>query len=199
MKDSLFERVITNNFIWNHIQREYIVPFWSKSLVLPKGFLALELGCRSGVCTTILYDYFKPDKLNAFEPNEQYAQRACELVSIEYAGKIMVSPGKFSSILAPDEQYDVVFDFFNINRSQDWHKSIKEVSRVLKPGGYFAFGEIYDLSIGKYLSHSLFKKPVGDVFNRKAFVKQLANNKLRLLEENKNLWGHGIIGVAKKS
>ncbi|MBI3660772.1 methyltransferase domain-containing protein [Candidatus Acetothermia bacterium] len=66
------------------------------------------------------------------------------------------------SLSFPERLFDSVFEFYVLHHIQDYGKAIKEVQRILKPGGNFYATDI---------SQRFFKLPViGSLFPHEALV-----------------------------
>jgi ubiquinone/menaquinone biosynthesis C-methylase UbiE len=102
-----------------------------------------------------------------------------------------------TNIASRDGSYDVVFDFFTLDHVEDWRRGISEISRVLKPGGFFAFSELYDNAVRNYLLRNI--RPKEDRFDRQELVKSLAESRMRLMERQNGMYGYGLAGVARKN
>jgi ubiquinone/menaquinone biosynthesis C-methylase UbiE len=192
------EKTLLNNSIWLLAQRRHLLSVWKDSLLLPGGSTLLEVGCGRGAGAVMLFEEFNPSRLDAFDVDEYMVTKAKRYAS-EYEGKINIRLGDVSKLDAPDETYDAVFDSFTLHHVVDWRKGLSEISRVLKPGGYFAFGELYGNTIRSYVIRNILHHPLEERFDRGHLVKALAENRMRLMERKNNLWGMGMIGVAKKS
>jgi len=194
------EKAIINNFVWAAVQRKHIVPVWRASLDLPPDAVASEVGCGRGAGSMILYEEFKPARIDAFDVDENMVKKAKKLLSGEYDGKIDVSVGDVTRMAAADSTYDAVFDFFSMHHVEDWYGGISEISRVLKPGGYFAFAEIYVESVTRnILLRNILRHPAENRFDRSDLIRALAENNLRLMEKRTNLGAYGIVAVARKN
>ena len=198
MDVGFLEYLLVNNFVWTQIQKRYIIPFWDELIEPVEKSTVLELGCGRGRGTAILFDTFNPWRLDAIDSREDSVKKAADYLYPDYQDKVFVKQMKFSQIDAADEKYDIVFDFFNLHHTQNWRKAVSEISRVLKPGGYYAFGQVYESQIKDYVTKNLLKRKSKIKFDRQVYVKEMAEHRLRLLEKNHRLWGNGIIGVAKK-
>lgn len=199
MKGGWVERIVFNNFVWALVQRNYIVPVWRQNIVLPPSSQVLEVGCGRGVGSVILIESFNPARVDAFDLDEKMVKKAQNYVSGEYDGKIRVKLGDVTSIDAKEGAYDAVFDFFMLNHVEDWMKGLSEISRVLKRGGFFAFGEFYGKTMGNPIVKNLITQPHEKRFDRQQWVRALAENRLRLMEDKKDILGSGLVGVARKS
>ncbi len=194
------EKAVLNNFIWAAVQKKRIVPLWRTMVELPEGAVLSEVGCGRGAGSIILFDEFKPARIDAFDVDEDMVRKAKKLVKGEFGGKISVSVGDVTKMSAGDGTYDGVFDFFSLHHVEDWYAGVSEISRVLKPGGHFAFAEVYVASASRnILFRNVFRHPAGNRFERDDLIRALAENGLRIMEKRSNLGGYGIVGVARKN
>ncbi|MFH0863098.1 MAG: class I SAM-dependent methyltransferase [Candidatus Altiarchaeota archaeon] len=199
-KANWVEKAIINNFIWAAVQRKHIVPVWRSSFELKPDALSSEVGCGRGAGSIIIFEEFKPSSVDAFDVDENMVEKAKKLLEGEYDGKIDVSVGDVTKMAAADATYDAVFDFFSMHHVEDWYKGISEISRVLKPGGYFAYAEIYAEEVTKNIVlRNILRHPAKNRFGRSDLVRALAENNLRIMERKANLGSYGVIGVARKS
>jgi ubiquinone/menaquinone biosynthesis C-methylase UbiE len=192
------EKVLVNNFVWGIFQRRVVVPVWRESIQPQNDMAALEIGCGRGMGAAIFLDNFSPSRIDAFDIDETMVRKARRYLGGEYDEKIRVFVGDVTNISSQDDAYDVVFDFFTLHYVDDWQRGISEISRVLKPGGIFAFSELYGQSIGNHMLRQFMYNPPRGGFDRGALVKSFAENRLRLMEGKKELWGYGIAGAARK-
>ena len=194
MVSGWLEGIAFNNILWTLVQKRLVLPVWSGSVELPEDAVVLEVGCGRGIGSTIIMDAFKPSRIDAIDLDERMVKKAQGyLHGEEYEDRIEVSCGDVSMLGGKADVYDAVFDFFTLKYVNDWMKGLSEISRVLKPGGFFAFGELYGFE-GNWLNVRS-----GRRFDRRQLVKALAENNLRLMEAKRDLWGHGLVGVARKA
>ena len=57
------------------------------------------------------------------------------------AGRLTIGVGDLTSIDAPDDSFDAVFDFGVIHHVPNWRQAVVEVARVLRPHGQLVFLE----------------------------------------------------------
>lgn len=193
------EKAIVNNFVWAFIQRRHVIPVWKSSMELGRDATVLEIGCGRGAGAVYLYDAFSPACIHAFDIDDRMVRKARRFAGRDYEGRIRFYVADAANIPAGDGTYDAVFDFFTLHHVDDWKKSLSEISRILKPGGYFAFGELYGSAVKSYDLRNLLHLPVGERFDRPRLVRALAENRLRLMERKNTLWGRGMIAVAGRS
>jgi ubiquinone/menaquinone biosynthesis C-methylase UbiE len=198
-KTNWLERTLLNNFLWTLIQSRRILPMWSESMDLQPDSVVLEVGCGRGAGAIMIYDRFKPLRVDAFDVDEYMVRKAYDYTHGGYDGRINVYLGDVANIAASDGTYDAVFDFFTLHHVDDWEKGLSEISRVLKPGGYFAFAELYDTAVKSYVVKNMFRNPPEGRFGRQEWVRALAENRLRLMENKQTIMDYGMIGVTKKA
>ncbi len=106
--------------------------------------------------------------------------------------------GDAQAIKAKNNTYDAVFDFGIIHHVQAWRKAIREVYRVLRPGGKFYVEEVLKKLILNPIARRLFKHPlssfisacVGDRLNTQEII-GLSHAMIQVGE--KIHWNHPII------
>src|SRR5207245_2589090 len=82
--------------------------------------------------------------------------------------------GDATRIAADDATYDAVFDFGIIHHVPQWRDALREIHRVLKPGGRFYAEEVLDRFIFNPLVIHLLDHPLSDRFDHDAFRHGLA-------------------------
>lgn len=118
--------------------------------------MVLEIGGGEGQGAKNILRLFKPTHLDSLDLDPKMIQRAKRRV---HDRRATFSVGDASDLsFAQDNSYDAVFDFAIIHHIPNWQDCLKEVYRVLKPGGWFL---IEDGSI-----ESFTKKPIGRLFRR---------------------------------
>ena len=198
MRVNWFEKMVVNNFVWALIQRKVVAPVWSKSMKLPAGAVVLEVGCGRGAGAVIIVEEFNPARVDAFDLDEDMIAKAAGYIHDAYKGRINLWVGDVMAIKAAEGTYDAVFDFFNLHHVEDWRRGLSEISRVLKPGGYFAFGELYGSALSSRLIRPMLSHPAEGRFEREDWIKALAENGLRMMEHRRNISNYGLMGVARK-
>jgi SAM-dependent methyltransferase len=117
-------------------QRDDFGPFESNLLfiertgVVPRGAKILEIGSGKG---RLLSHFFKQGyDIRGVELNPEYIAASRELF-----GELPVSAVDSEKLPAADGSLDVVMSFDVFEHSPDTDGHLREVSRVLKPGGYY--------------------------------------------------------------
>lgn len=168
----------TTNMIGHFSNNVSIISFQNRSLemagYLKKGDKVLDWGSGFGQITIILdelgfdvtpFDVAVPEK-NLFKPNKAVVL-AKDPVSLPF----------------PDNHFDAVLSMGVLEHVPDIDGSLKEIRRVLKPGGYFfVFNFPYKYSPSEYYA-SLFKISVHPIkFTRKDMKNHLNNANFKLIK-----------------
>src|SRR5260370_38329564 len=134
--------------------------------------LALEIGCGQGFGIEIILGRLGAAKVSGIDLDPQMVARAQKRVLL-HAGRAEVSVGDVTAIQAPDQSFDAVFDFGVIHHVPAWEDAIREVWRVLKPGGIFVFEEVSKQALDRWVYQALFKHPKENRFTAENFVAAL--------------------------
>jgi ubiquinone/menaquinone biosynthesis C-methylase UbiE len=162
------ETALMNNPLRAAVQRH----FEARRLLAMGGPLgggtALEVGCGRGVGVELILDLFGAARVDAFDLDPGMVARA----SRRLAGRgerVRLWTGDVTQIDAPADAYDAVFDFGIIHHVPSWREALREIHRVLKPGGSFYVEEV----LQPFLSHSvvrrMLKHPQEDRFDAAGF------------------------------
>ena len=117
------------------------IGYFKRKLVIernvhPQGQTALEIGCGGGLlCEEIARMGFH---VTGIDPSEKSLQIAAEHASANGL-QIQYKSGSGEAIPCGDGSMDVIFCCDVLEHVRDVPQVILEISRVLKPGGYFCF------------------------------------------------------------
>lgn len=148
------EFLAMNNPIRAWVQEVVEIKTLKKYIKLPHNKLILEIGCGNGTGTKLIKKHFHPKKIEAIDLDPKMIQLA------EKRNKdstISFTVGDAAKLPYKDNMFDVVFDFAIIHHIPNWQDCLKEIKRVLKPGGQFI---IEDLSI------ETFENPLGKLIRK---------------------------------
>ncbi len=166
-----FEKLMMNNPVRAVLQRHYEArKLLAMGAALPGGKV-LEVGCGRGVGTSIILDVFGAETVDAFD----YDRHMVGLAQRRHAARknVRLWHGDVSVIAAPDNHYDAAFNFGIIHHVPDWRAALREVYRVLKPGGRFYAEEV----LAHFILHPLWRRlcdhPMQDRFDQRAFHEAL--------------------------
>lgn len=141
---------MNKNEFWlmNNPARAFIQRFEARKLRkmsdLKEGKNILEIGCGQGVGTQLIKTYFKPQRIQAIDLDPKMIQRAKRRIKDSH---VHFEVGDASQLRFKDNSFDAIFDFGIIHHIPNWRDCLKELYRVLKPGGQLI---MEDLSIDTF-------------------------------------------------
>lgn len=163
------------------------------------GQKVLEIGCGRGIGTEIILNHFEAGEVHAFDLDPHMIELAKKRLSGISGEKLNLFVGDAENIDAPDNTYDAVFDFGIVHHIPQWQNSIKEIARVLKPGGKFYFEEVTQKALNRWFYRTFLKHPTENRFSGKQFVAELENSGIQV-GENFTYWLFDdiVLGVGTK-
>ena len=162
MKLNRAEWLVVNNPVRVMIQRGIIR--WIKRVIqiTPQARI-LEIGCGRGAGACLIQEEFHPATLHAFDldhrmilPAGRYLGRT-QKQDLPLCGRRLDSPYR-------DGVLDAVFGFGVLHHLPDWRPGVREIARVLKPGGIYFLEEFYPQFYRNFLARRLFLHPEHDRF-----------------------------------
>ena len=190
------EKLLMNNPVREAAQRYYEAKCLRELGGATTGGRALEIGCGRGVGVEIILEQFGADTVDAFDLDPDMIRRAHARLK-HFGDRVSLWIGDATDIRADDGTYDAVFDFGIIHHIPDWRAAIREVHRVLKPGGRLYADEIYEKFLKHPLVRALLQHPKEDRFDHSRFARALEAAGLRV--EASHDEGHFGFFVARKA
>lgn len=176
------EKALMNNAVRASIQRRFEMPRFLSMGGRMKGGRALEVGCGRGVGTELILELSGADHVDAFDLDPDMVAQARHRLNGRCA-RIWV--GDVCSIDAETQTYDAVFDFGIIHHVPGWRDALREVHRVLKPGGRLYAEEVLDRFILHPVWRRLLDHPLEDRFDHNTFSDALENVGLKVSASQK--------------
>jgi ubiquinone/menaquinone biosynthesis C-methylase UbiE len=166
------EKAAMNNPVRAFVQRHFEAKrLLSMGGAMPGG-TALEVGCGRGVGSELMLNVFGADNVDAFDLDPHMVRLAQKRLE-RYGDRIRLRVGDVTDIPAEDNYYDAVFDFGIVHHVPNWRDALKEIHRVLIPGGRFYSEEILVKFISNPVWRRLLDHPEEDRFNQDKFLKGL--------------------------
>jgi ubiquinone/menaquinone biosynthesis C-methylase UbiE len=167
------ERALMNNPVRAAIQRRFEATRLLGMGGPMRGGLALEVGCGRGVGTGLILEAFGADRVDAFDLDPSMIALARERLCAR-GDRVRLWSGDVTRIEAPDAAYDAVFDFGIIHHVVPWRDALREIRRVMRPGGRFYAEEV----LADFIHHPLWRRlldhPMVDRFDHDSFRDGLA-------------------------
>ncbi|HUX21969.1 MAG TPA: class I SAM-dependent methyltransferase [Spirochaetia bacterium] len=199
MKTNWPERVWVNGPLRIFFQQNEVKFF--RSLHEPEHLQkVLEVGCGNGIGVNLILRAFGPEVVEAIDidplmvrkAERRFAKRAHNGTTVK------VQVGDAEQLPYGDGSMDAVFNFGIIHHLEDWDRGIREISRVLKPGGVFYFEEIYPDLYANFLLRYLLVHPRENRFRGPEYRAALERAGLHLIEGYHET-RYTILGAALKS
>jgi ubiquinone/menaquinone biosynthesis C-methylase UbiE len=166
-------------YIQKHVEFNLMKKHLAKHNIDLKGKAILDAGCGSGYGTSLILEEFAPTKLVAFDfmPEQIEIAKKRNLPVDFFVGDVTEMELEPSS-------FDAVFIFGILHHVPSWRKGLKEVARVLKPGGVFLVEEISTSNIFFHFSNLVgFKHPKEARFTWPEFEEGIKAAGLKILEK----------------
>ena len=196
MKLNWAERLVVNNPVRVMIQRRLIKWIKGVTVIAPQS-LVLEIGCGRGAGARLIQEEFQPARLHAFDLDHRMILAAARYLEREDRDRIMLYVGDAVRLPYRDGVLDAVFGFGVLHHVPDWRAGLREIARVLKPGGLYCLEEFYPPFYQNFLARRLFLHPEHDRFSSEDLYAALAEAGFSLQgrREQKQV---GILAVAVK-
>lgn len=150
MKLHPLEKWMMTNPLRAWLQRRYEAPYLFEGMELRPGAVCLEIGCGWGVGALLIAERFPGCRVIATDYDPQM---------IELARAVLADPPRWArgirwdnielrvadatALPFPDASFDAVFAFGILHHIQNWPQAVREVYRVLWPGGAFSLEEFF--------------------------------------------------------
>jgi len=179
------ETLMMNNPIRGGVQRYLEAPRLLSMGGGMRGGRALEVGCGNGRGAELIFELFGADTVDAFDLDPKMV-RLAERRLARYGPRVCTWRGDVTSIDADDESYDAVFDFGIIHHVEDWRAALREIDRVLVPGGRLYAEEVLRDFIGVFPWRVLLDHPTEDRFDEEDFVSALEETGFRIIRQRRH-------------
>lgn len=192
------EKALMNNLVRAAVQRTYEARLLERLGGRVEGGRALEIGCGRGVGTEIVLTQFGARHVDAFDLDPDMVARARRRLA-PFGDRVRLWCGDATAIPAEDSSYDAVFDFGIIHHVPAWREAIREVVRVLKPGGRFFFEEVTRHALDRWAYRRFLDHPSEDRFSGVEFVEEIERAGLTVPRWTERFFGDFVFGAALRT
>lgn len=162
------EKALMNNPVRAFVHRQVEARILRAMGGPAEGARCLEVGCGRGVGVEIILDLFGATQVDAFDLDPDMVRLARRRLERRGA-RARLWTGSATRIEADDGIYDAAFDFGIVHHIPDWQAAIRELHRVLRPGGRLYAEEILE----HYITHPFWRRvlrhPQHDRFDADGF------------------------------
>lgn len=149
------------------------VHFFVSQLPFPKdtSFRVLDAGCGTGVYSLALLEQYKNSSIIAFDFSEKMIDGFKEKVSEKYTDRLQLFTANIQSPLheIEYEKFDLILTG-GVLEYVPQKETIKNLSRFLKPGGYFFNSPVRDTYFGKIVCTFYACRPYSRKENVQSFI-----------------------------
>jgi ubiquinone/menaquinone biosynthesis C-methylase UbiE len=172
MKLNYFERVMTNSPVRGLIQRHIEGPrlrSFARKDSYPE---CLEIGAGIGRGVEIISGLFGAKRIIATDIDPLMLEKAKKRLSKKpiKGTEIIFKVEDGMNLDEPDSSFDAVYAFGVVHHMEDWRKGIREIKRVLKPGGEYFFSELLRGFLSNPVFMAITAHPEGGLFRGDEFL-----------------------------
>lgn len=191
------EKALVNNPLRAVLQRRFEMPLLLELGGRLGGGRVLEVGCGRGVGTRLILEMSGAETVDAFDLDPAMVALARRRLA-RHGDRVRVALGDVERIDAEDGAYDAVFDFGIIHHVPDWRSALREIRRVLKPGGRFYSEEVLKKFILDPIWRRVLLHPLEDRFDHDGFSDGLVEAGFEPIA-SRQLWGQFAWFAATKA
>ena len=199
MKLNRVEKALMHNPVRTALQRYYEARLLEHLGGDVAGLRVLEIGCGRGVGAEIALERLGARRVYAFDLDMSFVRQARRRFADSRSQVVYLSVADAAAIPAKDAAFDAVFDFGVIHHVPDWRAAIREVRRVLRPGGRFFFEEITRQALNRWLYRTFLEHPTYDRFSGEELLAEIERQGMRVGGQFVyRMGGDVIIGVGRR-
>jgi ubiquinone/menaquinone biosynthesis C-methylase UbiE len=148
---------------------------------LAPGSIALEVGCGRGAGAAIIRKEFQPAVLLAMDLDLRMIRGGSTYLPEREREKISFYVADVLRIPARSGSLDAVFGFGILHHVPDWESALKEIIRVLKPGGVYYLEELYPSLYQNFITRHILLHPTDS-------MPGISKGRLRLRGSTWSIW-----------
>jgi SAM-dependent methyltransferase len=191
------ERVAVNTPV-RVLQQRFEINWMAKACPAKDFARALEVGCGRGAGARLIRKKFRTAELHTTDLDVEMMQKAVRYLSSGEREVVNLCTADLLALPYPADSMDAVFGFGVLHHIPDWRRALQEVTRVLRPEGFYFLEEIYPTLYQNFLTRRILVHPHRDRFDGVDLRVALKEANLQLIAEWEVKYV-GIIAVAQKT
>lgn len=191
------EKFFTNSIPRALMQYFVPTPFFLKHSKLPPKPVCLEIGCGQGAGAEIILKEFGAGRVIAIDYDPEQIELAKKNLCPSCRPHISFQVGDAARLSFNSNQFDAVFEYGILHHVANWKGALREIYRVLKPGGYFFYEDILTSLLENPFFETFFPHDPQARFTRKKFEQVLLQTGFNLCAATELARSY-LLGVANK-
>ncbi len=164
-----------------------------------RGRRVLEIGCGQGAGTESLLHASGAERVFAFDYDPDQVRRARKRLRRRHSNEFTLFLADGERLPFPDNQFDAVVEFAILHHMHDWRQTLREVARVLKPGGLFAYEEFLRDFVGHPLTRIFLIHPESGIFTAESFYEGMDDAGLVRRPKQRRVRQWWLTGTAERA
>ncbi|MBI4559984.1 MAG: class I SAM-dependent methyltransferase [Candidatus Hydrogenedentes bacterium] len=170
MKLNFLEKAAVNNPLRARMLSRVVRPLLHERPHGLAGLSILEIGCGQGAGTQILLARGHADRVFAFDYDPTQLARTRRRLGRRQNGAVSLFVGDAEHLPFPNRSFDVIVEFAVLHHLNDWRGALREIARVLKPGGTLLYEEFLKAFTTAPVIRQLFDHPTTGWFTADQFT-----------------------------
>ena len=196
MKLNWAERLAVNNPT-RPVQQKIEISWMKKKAGLDSDAKVLEIGCGRGAGADLIIRIFDLPGIIASDLDIRMIRMAGHYLPGENRKKLRFHAADAYALPYGDGTMDAVFGFGVLHHVPDWQTALREVARILKPGGRYYLEEILPAVYLNFITKHVLLHPRENRFKAKD-LKEEVKKKGLVLEHTLEIPPFFILGVCRK-
>lgn len=197
MKLNSIERLVVNNPL-RRAGQFLEMQWFSRRLPVLQGARILEIGCGRGAGAQLIIEKFSPGLLCLMDLDIQMISRARNFLAIIKGNNISYLNAGATFLPFNAHTFDAIFGFGFLHHVLEWQQSIKEIARVLRPGGTYYMEELYPEVYQNMLTRRLLVHPETNRFDSLELINAIKSEGFEIAHKLE-LKKVGILAIIQKT
>lgn len=163
MKLNWAERWVVNNPL-RVVEQGFELGWMRGKRPLKTGSRVLEIGSGRGAGAALILREFQPSLLHASDLDFDMIRRAKRYLNSEEQDLIALLTADAMDLPYREAAFDAVFGFGVLHHIPDWRSALREITRILKPGGVYFMEELYPTLYQNFITKHILLHPTEDRF-----------------------------------